>query len=66
MIREEPTCINARITLAKVLANRGNYPEAITLASIALKHAEEKKRHDFIPEARATLIELRSKYYVSR
>ncbi len=66
VIREDPTCINARLTLAKVLADRGDYPEAISLATQALKFAEDKKQEDFIKESKRTLTQLRAKYYASR
>lgn len=66
VIREEPTCINARLTLAKVLADDGDYPEAISLATDALKYSEESKQEDFIKESKRTLSHLESKYLVSR
>lgn len=66
VIREEPTCINARLTLAKVLSDDGDYPEAISLAKMALKYSEETGQEDFIKESKLTLAQLRSKVLVSR
>ncbi len=66
VIREEPTCINARLTLAKVLADEGNYPEAISLATDALKFSKKSGQADFIKESKRTLSHLQSKYLVSR
>lgn len=66
VIREDPSCINARLTLAKVLADRGDYVEAISLATEALKFAEEKQQEDFIKDSKRTLAQLRSKHLVSR
>jgi tetratricopeptide (TPR) repeat protein len=66
VIREDSTCINARLTLANVLADRGDYPEAISLATQALKYSNKKGQDDFIQEAKRTLTQLRSKYYASR
>lgn len=60
VIKKEPTAINARLNLAKVLADRGNYQEAIHLTTDALKYAEKQNRQDFLPEARETLKKLRS------
>ena len=66
VIKKEPTSINARLNLAKVLADRGNYQEAIHLTTVALKYAEKQNRQDFIPEARETLEKLRSANLVSK
>jgi len=66
VIREAPSCINARLTLAEVLADRGDYPEAISLAKVALKYSEETKQEDFIQESQRTLSHLQSKHLVSR
>ena len=66
VIREDPTCINARLTLAKLLADRGDYQEAISLAAEAQQFAEQKQQEDFIKESKRTLAQLRSKYLVSR
>ena len=60
VIQKEPNSINARLNLAKVLADRGNYQEAIKHSTVALKYAEKENRQDFIPEARETLEKLRS------
>jgi len=66
VIKKEPTSINARLNLAKVLADRGNYQEAINLTTVALKYAEKENRQDFIPEARETLKKLRSATVATR
>lgn len=66
VIREDSTCINARLTLANVLADRGDFPEAISLTKQALKFSKEKGQEDFIQVATRTLAQLRSKYYASR
>lgn len=66
VIREDSTCINARLTLANVLADRGDYPEAISLATQALKYSNEKGQDDFIQDSKRTLTQLRSQYYASR
>jgi len=66
VIEKEPKCINARLTLAKVLANRGDLPEAVHLTTVALQHAEKQNRQDFIPEARAILEKLRSAKVASK
>jgi len=66
VIREDPTCINARLTLAKLLADRGDYSEAISLATEALTFAKQKQQRDFIKASKKTLNHLQSKYLVSR
>ncbi len=66
VIKEEPTCINARLTLAEVLADRGDYPEAISLARTALKFSKETGQADFIKDSKRTLDQLQSKHLVSR
>lgn len=66
VIREDPSCVNARLTLANLLADRGDYPEAIELAQDALKFAKEKQQEDFIKESNRTLAQLQTKYLVSR
>lgn len=66
VIKKEPKSINARLTLAKTLGDRGEYEEAIQLATVALKQAKKQKRQDFIPEAQETLKQLRSVTVVSQ
>jgi hypothetical protein len=52
--------VNARITLAKLHAARGDREQALALASEALQLARSERRADLLPEAQATLAELRS------
>jgi tetratricopeptide (TPR) repeat protein len=59
VIQRDPKAVNARLALAKSYASPGNRGEAIALASEALKLAQEDRREDLIPEARATLAQLR-------
>jgi tetratricopeptide (TPR) repeat protein len=58
VIQRAPKAINARITLAKTYAARGNYRDAMVLASEALELAKTERRADLIPEAQATLLEV--------
>jgi tetratricopeptide (TPR) repeat protein len=60
VIRQDPKAVNARITLAKVHAVRGDREEAIAVASEALQIAHSERRADLLPEAQATVAELRS------
>ena len=66
VIREDPKCINARLTLAQVLADDGEYSEAIALANTALKFSEESGQQDFIKDSKRMLAQLQSKHLVSR
>jgi tetratricopeptide (TPR) repeat protein len=66
VIREDPKCINARLTLARVLADDGEYSEAIALATTALKFSEESGQQDFIKDSKQMLTQLQSKHLVSR
>ena len=58
VIQRDPKAVNARLTLAKIYAARGDRQEAIALATTALKIAQAKHLADLIPEAHATLEEL--------
>ena len=60
VIREDPTCINARLTLAEIYADRGNREGAMALATSALKYAKAQDRQDLIPEAEAAVAELQA------
>jgi tetratricopeptide (TPR) repeat protein len=60
VIQRDPRAISARLTLAKTYAARGKNAEALTLATEALKFAQADGRADLIPEAEATVSELRS------
>ncbi len=59
VIREDPTSIHARVTLAQIHADRGEYRKAMDLATLALKHAQDQQRQDLIPETRHLLADLR-------
>lgn len=59
VIQRDPTAVNARLTLAKTYAARGDRQEAIALATTALKIAQAEHLADLLPEAHATLVELR-------
>jgi tetratricopeptide (TPR) repeat protein len=60
VIRRDLKAVNARITLAKLHAARGDREQALALASEALQLARSERRADLLPEAQATLAELRS------
>jgi tetratricopeptide (TPR) repeat protein len=59
VIRRDPKAVNARITLARVQALQGDRERALALASEALQLARAERRADLLPEAEATLAELR-------
>jgi cytochrome c-type biogenesis protein CcmH/NrfG len=59
VIRREPKAVNARLTLAKTYAARGDRKTAILLVTEALQIARSEQREDLIPEAQAALTELR-------
>lgn len=59
VIQRDPKSVNARLTLAKTYAARGNHQEAIALATTALEIAQAEQLTDLIPEAHATVGELR-------
>jgi Tfp pilus assembly protein PilF len=52
--------VSARLTLAKVYAAQGDRQQALVLATEALQFARSERRADLLPEAQATLAELRS------
>lgn len=60
VIEQEPTSINARLSLAKSYANHGRSQEALALASEALSLAKTQQRDDFIPEATKFISQLRA------
>lgn len=66
VVQRDPKAVIARLTLAKIDEERGNRMEALTLATEALQIAQAERRADLIPEAQATLAELRSAQPVSR
>ncbi len=59
VIQRDPKSVNARLTLAKTYAARGNHQEAIALATTALEIAQAEQLDDLIPEAHAIVGELR-------
>ena len=59
VIQRDPKSVNARLTLAKTYAARGNHQEAIALATTALEIAQAEQLADLIPEAHAVVGELR-------
>jgi hypothetical protein len=60
VIRRDPKAVNARIALARAYAAQGDFDRALPLASEALQLARSERRADLLPEARATVAELRS------
>jgi hypothetical protein len=60
VLREDPTCITARITLADVYAERGARTDAVTLAAQARELARAKRRADKVAKAEATLARLKA------
>jgi tetratricopeptide (TPR) repeat protein len=60
VIQRDPKAVSARLTLAKVYAAQGDREQAIALASEALQLAHSERRADLVPEAQATVAELRS------
>lgn len=58
VLEREPRSINARLVLAQVYADRGKRQQAIRLATKALEIAEEERRDDLLPKAKATLSQL--------
>jgi hypothetical protein len=60
VIRQDPKAVSARLTLAKVYAAQGDRRQALVLATEALHFARSERRADLLPEAHATLAELRS------
>ncbi|MGH7255828.1 MAG: hypothetical protein ACREI3_08630 [Nitrospirales bacterium] len=62
VIRRAPHAVNARLALAKSCADRGNYQEAVALATQALEIAKAEAREDMIPEAQTVMAELRAQF----
>jgi tetratricopeptide (TPR) repeat protein len=60
VIQRDPKAVSARVTLARVYAAQGDREQAIALASEALQLAHSERRADLLPEAQATVAELRS------
>ncbi len=60
VLREDPTCITARLTLAEVYAERGGRTDAVALAAQARELARASGRTDKIAKADATLAKLKA------
>jgi len=59
VIKKDRKAVSARLTLARIYAERGNHEAAIRLAARALKIAKANRYTELIPEAETTLAELR-------
>lgn len=66
VVQRDPTAVNARLALARIYAGRGHRTEAVALATEALEIARDQRRADLIPEAEATLADLRPAHPISR
>jgi hypothetical protein len=60
VLREDPSCISARITLADIYADRGKRADAIALAAQARELARASGRDDKIAKAEACLTKLKA------
>ena len=60
VIQRDPKAVSARIALARLYAAQGDRQQALVLATEALQFARSERRADLLPEAQATLAELRS------
>jgi hypothetical protein len=60
VLREDPTCITARLTLSEVYAEHGNRGDAVALAAQARELARASGRADKVAKAEATLTKLRA------
>ena len=60
VIQRDPKVVSARIALARLYAAQGDRQQALVLATEALQFARSERRADLLPEAQATLAELRS------
>lgn len=63
VIREEPQSVNARMSLARCHANRGQRDEAMELAAKALELAHRHHLADLLPEAQQLVSDLESGSY---
>ena len=59
VVKKDRKAVSARLTLARIYAERGDREAAIRLASRAVKIAKANRYTDLIPEAETTLAELR-------
>lgn len=60
VLREDPGCITARLTLAEIYADRGGRADAVALAAQARELAKASGRADKIAKAEATLAKLKA------
>lgn len=60
VVREDPGCITARITLAELYADRGDRIDAVALAAQARELARASGRADKIAKAESTLTKLKA------
>jgi hypothetical protein len=60
VVREDPGCITARITLAELYAARGERTDAVALAAQARELARASGRADKIAKAESTLTQLKA------
>jgi thioredoxin-like negative regulator of GroEL len=60
VIQRDPKAVNARLSLAKVYAQRGRHEDAIAMATEALQFAEDAHRDDLIPDAQATVAKVQA------
>jgi tetratricopeptide (TPR) repeat protein len=60
VVREDPTCITARITLAELYGERGSRADAVALAAQARELARASGRADKVAKAEAALTKLKA------
>lgn len=60
VLREDPTCITARLTLSEVYAERGDRTDAVALAAQARELARTSGRADKVAKAEAALTKLKA------
>jgi len=60
VLREDPSCITARLTLSEVYAERGNRTDAVALAAQARELARASGRADKVAKADAELTKLKA------
>ncbi len=60
VLREDPGCITARLTLAEIYADRGGRADAVALAAQARELATATGRADTVAKAEATLAQLKA------
>ena len=60
VIAAEPEAINARMVVARICAERGEYQEAYALSKTALELAQTQQREDLLPEAEETFQDIQA------